>query len=214
MKKKVYIIHGWGGTPTVGWFAWLKKELEEKDFEVHVPQMPNPEKPKIESWVSFLGELANDSNEYTYFVGHSMGCQTILRYIGRLSEKTKIGGVVCVSGWFTLKDLENEEDWETARPWLMPKSLWDMSKPVFEQKLDTIRGWLNKCLSCDNLEDHLKDFVAIFSDNDPYVPLEENKRFFETLGAKTIVMPKMNHMSEDDYSEMPIVLEELLKMAK
>jgi len=214
MIKRVFIIHGWSGVPTMGWLVWIKKELEGRGFEVHVPQMPNPDKPKVKSWVSFLKELAKDPDENTYFIGHSMGCQTVLRYVSRLPKKTKIGGVICISGWFTLKNLEDEEAWEIARPWLMPKPLWDISKPIFKQKLDTIRGWLSIRLSRNNLRGHLKDFVAIFSDNDPYVPLEDNKRFFETLGAKTIVTSNMYHMSEDDYNELPIVLEELLKMAK
>jgi hypothetical protein len=49
--KRVILIHGWDGFPNNCWFPWLKKELEDKDFEVIVPAMPNPEHPKVKPWV-------------------------------------------------------------------------------------------------------------------------------------------------------------------
>ena len=48
--KRVFIIHGWEGFPEEGWFPWLKNELEAKGFEVHVPNMPDSEHPRIQKW--------------------------------------------------------------------------------------------------------------------------------------------------------------------
>ena len=31
------MVHGWDGNPNNHWFPWLKKELEKRGFEVHVP---------------------------------------------------------------------------------------------------------------------------------------------------------------------------------
>ena len=31
--KKVYLVHGWGGSSNKRWFEWLKQELPKKDFE-------------------------------------------------------------------------------------------------------------------------------------------------------------------------------------
>lgn len=45
--NRVFIIHGWEGYPKEGWFPWLKKELEDKGVEVHVPQLPNADAPEI-----------------------------------------------------------------------------------------------------------------------------------------------------------------------
>ncbi|KKQ37224.1 MAG: hypothetical protein US53_C0024G0012, partial [Candidatus Woesebacteria bacterium GW2011_GWA1_37_7] len=47
--------------------------------------------PKIKEWVPFLQENMSNPDEETHFVGHSIGCQTILRYLETLSEKTKVG---------------------------------------------------------------------------------------------------------------------------
>ena len=49
--KKVFIIHGWDGYPEENWFPWLKKELEDKGFEVFVLQMPDADNPRIEKLI-------------------------------------------------------------------------------------------------------------------------------------------------------------------
>ena len=100
MTKRVFIIYGWEGNPENCWFPWLKKELENKGFSVIVPSMPHPDAPEIKSWVGHLNSVAGEADENTYFVGHSIGCQTILRYIEQLPQEVKIGGIVCVAGFF------------------------------------------------------------------------------------------------------------------
>lgn len=73
-KKRVFIVHGWDDNPKKHWFPWLKKELEKRNFEVYVPQLPDSENPRIYNWVPKLAETVNTSDEQTYFVGHSLGC--------------------------------------------------------------------------------------------------------------------------------------------
>ncbi len=52
--KKIYLIHGWGGSDSSeGWFGWLKEKAKEKEFEVISFNMPNTDKPVIEEWVGF-----------------------------------------------------------------------------------------------------------------------------------------------------------------
>lgn len=53
----------------------------------------------------------------------------------------------------------------------------------------------------------------INSDNDPYVPLSDTKLFKTNLGAEIIMLKNKSHISGEDGSiELPVVLEELLKM--
>lgn len=59
-------MHGWDGYPEEGWFPWLKKELEAKDFEVYVPQLPEPDKPRIYNWVPKLAEVVGQIDSDTY----------------------------------------------------------------------------------------------------------------------------------------------------
>ena len=106
---KAHIIHGWSGFPEEAWFPGVKRALEAKGFEVSIPAMPNTDEPRIEEWVGFLKEHVKP-DETTYLIGHSIGCQTILRYLEQLD--TKIAGAVFVAGFFNLieKSLETQEE--------------------------------------------------------------------------------------------------------
>src|SRR3989338_7720720 len=120
MRKRIFIIHGWDGHPKKGWFPWLKKELAAQGFAVFVPQLPKSDEPRINNWVLKLKEAVGNPDENTYFVGHSMGCQAITRYLETLPKNTKVGGVVFVAGFFKrLVGLEDDRDvQETERHWL------------------------------------------------------------------------------------------------
>jgi uncharacterized protein len=177
--KKIYIVHGWGGSPNEPLHIWLKKELENKGHEVCVPEMPNPEYPKIDAWVGKLQEVIEKPHEDTILVGHSIGCQTILRYLETLPEKSKVAGVVLIAPWIFLspESIESNEAKEIAKPWLETK----MPEP------SVINRHINN-----------NEFYTIFSDNDPDVPFEENKEWFEkTYYPKVIVEHEKGHFSED-----------------
>src|SRR5262245_36210298 len=116
--KRVFIVHGWDGHPEEGWFPWLKAELEKKGFAVQVPAMPETKHPKIEPWVATLSQLVGKTDANTYFVGHSIGCQTILRYLAGLPKGSQVGGAVFVAGWFTLSNALSEKEQEVAKEWV------------------------------------------------------------------------------------------------
>ncbi|HEY5600638.1 MAG TPA: alpha/beta hydrolase [Patescibacteria group bacterium] len=179
---EVIMVHGWSGTPSEGWFPWLKKELEIKGFKVQIPEMPDTDNPKIGPWVRKLSEVVGTPSEILILVGHSVGCQTILRYLESLPTVIKIRGIILVAPFFTLTLDENEEE-EIARPWL--------ETPIDYQK---VKSRTNK-------------IVAIFSDNDPFVSLENVQMFEQRLNSKTIVEKNKGHFSGDDgVNELPVVL--------
>lgn len=190
---RAFIIHGWDGYPEEGCFPWLKEELEKKGFEVHTPAMPQPLHPKIDTWISFLREQVGVPDEHTFFVGHSIGCQTILRYLESLPEDTKIGGAVLLAPWIHLTDeaYETEEDSEIAKPWIQTLIQWD------------------------NVKSHSNKFIAIFSDDDPLVPLTDSKIFEEKLGTKTIIEHAKEHFSgSSGIKELPSLLNAVLELRK
>ena len=45
-----------------------------------------------------LTSIANKPDKNTYFVGHSLGCYIILKYLDNLEEDISVGGVICVGG--------------------------------------------------------------------------------------------------------------------
>jgi predicted alpha/beta hydrolase family esterase len=191
MKKRVFIVHGWDGSPQEGWFPWLKKELEAAGFEVQVPSMPNPSAPTIQSWVSLLKAEVGTADTNTYFVGHSIGCQTIVRYLETLSPGVRVGGAVFVAGWFTLSELETKEEKVIGKPWI--------ETPVNFEKVKRVCPYI----------------TAIFSDNDEVVPLEENRNVFEEkLNATIVVEHGKGHFSgSDGVTELSSALETVVGMA-
>ena len=85
--RRLFIVHGWGGTPGENWFPWLRDMAERREFDVHAPAMPDASNPREAPWV---GELAAEVGDHpdvdSYFVGHSLGCMAILRYLEGLGE--------------------------------------------------------------------------------------------------------------------------------
>lgn len=91
-SKRVFVVHGWSGYPEEGWRTWLKSELEKEDFRVFVPTMPNTDNPKLNSWLKRLIKTVGTPDKNCYFVGHSLGCITILRYLETLKKNQEVGG--------------------------------------------------------------------------------------------------------------------------
>ena len=190
MAKRVFLIHGWEGNPENNWFPWLKRELEKKGFEVYAPAMPDADEPKIESWVSELNEVVGTPDEETYFIGHSIGCQAIMRYLEAQLGNLRVGGVIFVAGFFHLPNLESQEEEEIAKPWL-------------ETPINT-----------DQIKKMTDNIIAVFSDNDPDVPLSDSEIFEKRLGAKIIIEKEKGHFSDDaGVTELPVVLNEILRIS-
>ena len=191
MQKRAFIFHGWDGYPEEGWFPWLKQELETKGFVVPVPQLPMADEPRINNWVNEIKELISNPDDKTYFVGHSMGCQAIARYLESLPEGTQVGGAVFVAGFF--KRLTNLEDDDLTR--------------------DVAREWLETPLDLNKVASRLKKSVAIFSDDDPYVPLDNQEQFANILHSKIIIEHGKEHFSgSTGITQLPVALEALLSL--
>jgi len=191
MNKRVFIIHGWDGYPEEGWFPWLKQELEKNGFQVQVPAMPEPVEPKIEKWVSYLNKIVSNVDENTLFVGHSIGCQTILRYLEGLPIEKKVGGAVFVAGWLSSPNLETEEEKRIAKPWI--------EIPIDFEKV----------------KQHTKKFFAIFSDDDEVISLDNKELFEQKLGAKTIIESGCGHFGEsDNITELSSALKAIMEISK
>lgn len=191
MKKRIFILHGWGGHNKEGWIPWLKEQLEPQGFEVHCLQMPNTDEPEIRAWVSYLNEQVGTPDQETHFVAHSIGGQTVLRYLATLAEEVKVGKIILVGPWTHLTEKafkEDPEDRDVARPWLETLIDWEKSKQ------------------------HSDEFVALFGDDDPYVPLSEAKIFEEKLGAKVIIEKGKGHLqAEHGVTEYPLIIDLLNK---
>lgn len=183
--KKVIIIHGWSGNSEGCWIPWIKEELEDKGFEVATLDMPDTEHPKINEWVNYLKTHINP-NDKTYLIGHSIGCQAIMRYAEQTN--TEIEGTLLVAGWFDLDNLETEYEREVAKPWI--------ETPINFEKV----------------KKNIKKISVLISEDEPFGFVNENARIFkEKLNANVFIEKNYEHFTD---LEMPIILSKFLEMAK
>lgn len=188
LMKRVFLIHGWDGSPEEPMHKWIKKSLESKGFEVFAPEMPNADKPEIKSWIKKIGAIIGQLNKEDIFIGHSVGCQAILRHLEKLNKNEKVRKVILIAPWMHLDkntiEEEGEEVIEIAKPW--------METPIDFKKIKT----------------HCNEFIAIFSDNDPYVPLSNTDIFKKKLGAKILILKKRGHFDpSSNIDKLPELLE-------
>jgi predicted alpha/beta hydrolase family esterase len=188
-KQRVFIVHGWGGSPEESMHEWMEISLEKKFFDALALHMPQPEKPTIKEWVKHLDESVGTLDKNTFFIGHSIGCQTILRYLE--TQNKACGGAVFIAPWFSLQGLEDSDEESIAEP------------------------WLTKEINLEKVKKNLPKLSVIFSDNDPYVPLSDKEIFKVTLNAHVIVEHDKGHYTEDDGVERnETALKELVRIAK
>lgn len=183
--KRVFLIHGWAGAPDEGWRPWLKEELEKHGFTVFNLAMPNTDYPKQNGWVSHIKNAVASPDEDCYFVGHSLGCIAILRYLEQLPEDQKVGGAILVAGF------DNDLG------------------------IDELSDFFHTPIEWEKIRSSADTFVSIESDNDPYDLAKYSEVFEKELHSKTIIEHNMFHFSENDgITELPIVLENLLQIAE
>lgn len=115
--KNAILLHGTGGNPENFWFPWLKKNLEEKGYEVWVPQLPEADTPKLDVWVPYVVKHGKFSEE-TIIIGHSAGSPTILAVLEQLNRKIK--QAILVAAYFEPVNvvtgiLKESYDWEKIK---------------------------------------------------------------------------------------------------
>jgi len=188
--KKVYIVHGWDGSPDEPLFVWLDKNLTENGYEVKRLSMPDPEVPVIEKWISKLkDEVALDEN--TILVGHSVGCQAVMRYLETQNENVRIAGILLLAPWMHLDQTTIEEEGEEV--------------------IEIARPWMEIPIDFEKVKKSSKKITAIFSDNDEFVPVSEEVFFAEKLGAKTIMEHEKGHFSPaENITELNSALDAIL----
>ncbi|WP_225414323.1 RBBP9/YdeN family alpha/beta hydrolase [Stigmatella hybrida] len=172
MERSLYIVHRWAGRPDTDFYPWLESKLRQPGSgfsAVHTLDMPQPVLPTPEAWVGTLARtLGPTPPASTVLLGHSVGCQTLLRYLSTLPPGEPIAGALLVAAWW-----EIDSPWEALQPWLTPI-------PNLERVRAAVRKW-----------------VVLLSDSDPYTPdYVRNQRLWEErLGAEVLLQPGGRHFN-------------------
>lgn len=94
--KKVFIVHGFQGSPNGGWRPWLMAELEKIEVYACALSMPTPEILFALNGLQKLLACERNKNDEIYLVGHSLGVPAIMRYL-ESADSTAVAGCVCIS---------------------------------------------------------------------------------------------------------------------
>ena len=183
MTRSLVMAPRWAGSPDTDFYPWLTAKLRTPPVlfdDVRTLAMPTPGAPTIDGWVSTLASAVGPvPAPSTVLLGHSVGCQAIMRYLSALPPGHTVEGALFVAGWF-----EVDTPWDTLRPWL--------DTPM---DFDRIRAALRRC-------------VVVLSDSDPFTSdWRRNTRLFEErLGAEVRLIPGGRHFNNP---QEPAVLEAL-----
>lgn len=162
---KVFIVHGFEGSPNGGWRPWLMAELEKMGVYACALAMPDPNNPVPAEWV---GEIARhvdrNARDRVYLVGHSLGVPAILRYLEKSPAKN-VKGVVLVSG------------------------------PLAKLAITKVDRFLKEPFDCARIAAKVKHAVIIHGDNDPNVPTDHAGSLAEALGAQLIMIKNGGHLN-------------------
>ena len=116
--KKAIIIHAWESSPKEHWYQDEKIALEKLGYEVRLPEMPGGKWPKLSEWLPIIE--AQEPDEETVFIGHSLGTPAILRYLEKSGQK--VDKVISMAGFArdlgydeTRNFVEKPFDWDKLR---------------------------------------------------------------------------------------------------
>ena len=203
MCQYVMVVHAFGGAPHKFWYPWLAKQVAEratifgKQAHVEVLMMPTPRRPQINAWVDAILQavqrvLDHGTCQELFLVGHSVGCNAIVRFLSHpkaimlLAGPLRLGGVVCVAGWFSV-----DEPWEDIAPWCTEPIRCEQARQV--------------------LALGAKPLILILSDDDGYTRdyAQNSTLWAEQLGAATMLLPGRRHFAS---KRQTVVLDVLCKL--
>jgi predicted alpha/beta hydrolase family esterase len=180
----VYIIHGYTSSSKAEWFPWLKKKLMDIGTNVIVFDMPNPDSPIAQEWIEHLNKWIKTIDENTYFICHSLGCVTLLRFLELQHVDTKVGGIILASGF-----IKENPKYPNLDPFVK----------VDIDLLKIIKMTKNRCV--------------LSSPNDNYVPYEYSCELAKAIDAKLITIENGGHfIAQEGFLEFPQVFNEFNRM--
>lgn len=114
MIEQVVVMPRWSGTPESDWYPWLRAELAGWHGEVTVLDLPERDAPRIEPCIEAIASaVSDDAMPGTLLIGHSVGCQAMVRFLATRTEGIRAAGLLCVAGWWAV-----DAPWPSIVPWI------------------------------------------------------------------------------------------------
>lgn len=187
--KKALILHGTSSNPNDNWFPWLKKELEQNDYQVFCPALPMADKPNPDRYLPFLKEnFESNLGQDTILIGHSSGAVALLYFLESLPADNKVGATYLVGAF--KDDLG-----------------WDKLKELFSHPLDF-----------EKIKSKSAKFYFLHADDDPHCPLEGAEYLQRQVGGELLILPGQKHFSVktagEKYRQFPYLYKLIVNNAK
>ncbi len=169
--ENYFIIHGSFSSPYSNWLPWLHEFLESEGKQVYTPDFPiGVGYQNYENWSRLLKYYLDLGfiNENTVMIGHSIAPVFMAKFL--VEYKVKIKKLICVCGFNHYLGINEEYD------------------------------AVNRTMYFDNLKDvrqYANEIICFYSDNDPYVKLEAEKEFADTIATEQVFVPKAGHINSE-----------------
>lgn len=182
---KIILIHGLAATKKSNWFPWLEKTVYHNlGLSVQSISLPHSKIPNSDKWLGSLTKEISNPDENTFFIAHSLGCITLLKYIEGLPDTIVVGGVILISAF------------DESLPLIPLINSFVERKPIYHRIIPKVRS-----------------IKVIGSSNDIIVPLKYTKKVAAQLRASVTEIQRAGHFtSQDGYKSFPELYSILVKM--
>lgn len=185
--KKAVILHAMEQTSKGHWYPWLKAQLEQRGYEVWVPDLPNNFYPSVEEVKELLLSTSWDFED-NLIIGHSSGSLQVLYVLQNLPAKVQVNTAVMVSTFdHALPGMEMQHQ--------------NLFSVVYEPELIT---------------QHAKHRLFVHAEDDPWCPLEGAQDWCQKVQGDLITFQSGGHFStslDPKYVAFPELIE-LLEQRK
>lgn len=183
---RIVLTPRWSGNHESDFYPWLRGELAARASSVAIQTVAlhSPDAPDVAltsaAVQAALDEVENRSN--TIAMGHSVGCQAVLRALAAGPSSSPVAATLLVAGW-----------WHVDEPW------------------PDIEPWIHEPFDIENAKAHAGRIVVLVSDDDPFTSdtLGTARTFAERLDAEIRLVPGAKHFNAE---KEPAVLQALLDL--
>jgi predicted alpha/beta hydrolase family esterase len=185
--ERIVVVPRWGGTPDDDWYPHLVANVADGVDVEFVPLLPTPAEPRIaDGDAALAAALAGVPLESTLLVGHSVGCQLVLRHLATRRRPGELAHVLLVAAWWTV-----DEPWPTIMPYI--------DEPIDAAAVRAVAPRVD----------------VLLSDNDPFTSDHETAatRFREQLGSTVHLAPGDEHFNRAIEPRVDRLVRDLLGVA-
>lgn len=167
--KNVLLIHGFNGIPKI--FNYFKEELENKGYNVILPDFPVREEITVSAYFKIFDEYKELFDDNLIVIAHSIGNPMFIKYISK--NNYNIGKYISLAGF--------------------SKAYYNEGKDVLSEK---VKLAILTSKEKDDAVKQINERYSIYSDNDHIVPFDLLEEYSADIKSKPILIKNIGHMGK------------------